>query len=114
MKTFVNCLNSQFFSGRKRYSCSLCSAYRNAVPLGVKNHLRFTHNVTQTKIVAVDCLKTNPDKDYFIVMPKNALPKGYVKGKAKDTYGPAEIEVIPKISMFRHIKIRYYLLRILV
>jgi hypothetical protein len=64
--------------------------------------------VTQTKIVAVDCLKTNPDKDYFIVMPKNALPKGYVKGKAKDTYGPAEIEVIPKISMFRYIKLKYY------
>ena len=72
------------------------------MPTGVKNHLKFSHNVTQTKIVAVDCLKTNPDKDYFIVMPKNALPKGYIKGKSKDTYAPSEIEVIPKISMFRH------------
>ena len=91
------------FSGRKRYSCSLCSAYKNAVPIGVKNHLRFSHNVTQTKIVAVDCLKTNPDKDYFIVTPKNALPKGIrTSGKSKDTFAPSEIEDIPKISMFRH------------
>ena len=52
----------------------------------------------------MDCLKTNPDRDYFIVVPKNALPKGIrTSGKAKDTFAPAEIEDIPKISMFRHL-----------
>ena len=62
--------------GLKRYSCSLCSTFKNAVPQYVKNHLRTVHNVAQTKIMPFDGLKTNPDKDYFVVMPKNALPAG--------------------------------------
>ena len=92
--------------GRKRYSCSLCSTFKHAAPLYVKNHLRIVHNVAQTKIVPVDVFKTHPDKDYFIVMPKNALPKGIrtsTSSKAKDTFAPEEIEDIPKISMFRHL-----------
>ena len=55
----------------------------------------------------MDVFKTHPDKDYFIVMPKNSLPKGIrtstAGGKAKDTFAPEEIEDIPKISMFRHL-----------
>ena len=92
--------------GRKRYSCSLCSTFKHAAPLYVKNHLRIGHNVTQTKIVPVDVFKSHPDKDYFIVMPKNALPKGIrtsTSSKAKDTFAPEEIADIPKISMFRHL-----------
>ena len=52
--------------GLKRYSCSLCSSFKHAAPLYVKNHLRIVHNVAQTKIVPVDVFKTHPDKDYFI------------------------------------------------
>lgn len=93
--------------GRKRYSCSLCSSFKNAVPLYVRNHLRLSHNVQQSKIVPVDCMKTNPDKDYFIVIPKNALPKGIRSGSSGkatiDTFSPSEIALIPKISMFRNL-----------
>ena len=90
--------------GLKRYSCSLCSAFKHAVPHYVKNHLRLVHNVSQTKVMPFDGLKTNPDKDYFAVMPKNALPKGIrVKGKSKDTFAPSEIDDIPRISMLRNV-----------
>ena len=53
------------------------------------------HNVSQTKIMPSEWLKTNPDRDYFVVMPKNALPKGIrvaSSGKTKDTFAPSEIK----------------------
>jgi hypothetical protein len=43
-------------------------------------------------------LKTNPDEDFFIAMPKNALPKGIrtaIGTKSKDTFSPDEIQVTP-------------------
>ena len=77
------------------------------MPNYVKNHLRLVHNVTQTKIVPVNPMRTHPDYDYFIVMPKNALPKGIristAGGKVKDTFSPTEMDDIPKTSMFRHL-----------
>ena len=57
-------------------------------------------------MVPSDGLKTNPDRDYFVVMPKNALPKGIrvaSKHNTKDTFAPSEIDDIPKISMFRQV-----------
>ena len=92
--------------GLKRYSCSLCSAFKHAVPHYVKNHLRLVHNVSQTKVMPFDGLKTNPDKDFFAVMPKNALPKGIKVsrfGRSKDTFSPSEIDDIPRISMLRNV-----------
>lgn len=104
MATLVDHLKTH---GLKRYSCSLCSAFKNAVPFCIKNHMRLSHKVNNTKMMPLDCLKTNPDRDYFIVVPKNAMPKGIrmstVGGKAKDTFSPSEIDDIPRVSMFRHL-----------
>jgi hypothetical protein len=56
--------------------------------------MRTVHKVTNIKISPVNILKTNPDDDYFIAMPKNALPKGIrtaIGTKSKDTFSPEEI-----------------------
>jgi hypothetical protein len=58
--------------------------------------MRTVHKVTNIKISPVNILKNNPDDDFFIAMPKNALPKGIrtaIGTKSKDTFSPEEIEV---------------------
>jgi hypothetical protein len=90
--------------GVRRYACSLCP-YKAAVPLNVKNHLRQSHKVPNTKLVPVDPLRNNQDVDQFLMMPKNALPKGIRitagSSSTKDTFAPDEINSIPRTSMFR-------------
>ena len=86
-----------------RYSCSLCP-YKAAVPVNVKNHLRQTHRVPNTKLVPVDPLRGNSDVDQFLMMPKSSAPKAIRitnAAKSRDAFAPAEIDGIPKIAMFR-------------
>ena len=45
------------------------------MPLNVKNHLRQTHRVPNTKLVPVDPLRSNSDLDQFLMMPRSSAPK---------------------------------------
>ena len=91
--------------GPKRYSCSLCSTYRAAVPTTVKNHMRSVHHVNSYKMIPMVPARTNPDLDSFIVLPKNSIPKGVrltaTGPKSKDTFSPDQIDSIPRHSVFK-------------
>ena len=91
--------------GPKRYSCSLCSTYRAAVPTSVKNHMRSVHHVNSYKMIPMVPARTNPDLDSFIVLPKNSIPKGVrltaTGPKSKDTFSPDQIDSIPRHSVFK-------------
>ena len=89
--------------GIKRYACSLCSAYKSAVPMYVKNHMKAAHKVSTFKMVPIQPLKNNHDTDKFICLPKNSIGKGLGHVKTKDTFSPDQISKIPRVSMFRHL-----------
>ena len=91
--------------GLKRYLCSLCSSYRSAFAINVKNHMRSEHKAANNfKLCSLNSGATRPEEEMFVIMTKNCLPRGNViaKGaKVKDTFSPDEIDSIPPRSMTR-------------
>lgn len=111
VSTLVEHLKSH---GKKRYACSLCP-YRAAMPLWTKNHLKVSHKVHVSKVMPVDPLKSHPDVDQFIAVPKNGLSRSLStstfltssasssgrNNRNRDTFAPDEVDLIPKASMSR-------------
>eukprot|EP00090_Calanus_glacialis_P018800 TRINITY_DN29123_c0_g1_i1.p1 TRINITY_DN29123_c0_g1~~TRINITY_DN29123_c0_g1_i1.p1 ORF type:complete len:3087 (-),score=783.11 TRINITY_DN29123_c0_g1_i1:152-8311(-) len=78
----------------KRMSCSLCD-FKDSVMSSLKVHAKSMHKISNFKFVPVDSHKNNPEEDYFVLVPKNAIPKGPRSKYVKDTFSPTEIETIP-------------------
>jgi len=78
----------------KRISCSLCD-FKDSVMSSLKVHAKSIHKISNVKFVPVHSHKNNPEEDYFILVPKNAIPKGPRSKFIKDTFSPTEIEAIP-------------------
>ena len=86
----------------RRYLCSLCD-FKDPLMINVKNHVKSVHKLTNFKFVPVNSAKTNPDKDYFMAVPKNNLQKT-VRSKIKDTFSPEDISSIPaKPDIYKYI-----------
>ena len=71
----------------KRLSCGLCN-FKDSVMLSLKIH-------SNLKFIPANSHKNNPEEDYLVLVPKDALPKGPRSKYIKDTYSPLEIETIP-------------------
>jgi len=78
----------------KRISCALCD-FKDSVMSSLKVHAKTMHKISNFKFVPVDSHKNNPEEDYFVLVPKNAMPKGPRSKYIKDTFSPKEIEAIP-------------------
>ena len=78
----------------KRISCALCD-FKDSLMSSLKAHAKSIHKISNVKFVPVDSHKNNPEEDYFILVPKNAIPKGPRSKFIKDTFSPTEIEAIP-------------------
>ena len=79
----------------KRYLCSLCD-FRDPLMTNMKTHVKTVHKLFNFKFVPIESNKTNPEKDFFMVVPKHNLLKTGRAKSIKDTFSPSDISSIPK------------------
>ena len=87
----------------RRYLCSLCD-FKDPLMNSLKVHVKSEHKLLNFKFVPLHSAKNNPEKDYFLVVPKNNLQKSGRSKTLKDTFSPADVASIPlKPDIYKYI-----------